>query len=84
MGKPDAIPQDVEAAASQVLSELLWNEYDDWAEENRTVIARAILDAKAEEREACLNEISMIAGSPVSASAALRHAFAAIRKRGEG
>lgn len=41
----------------------------------------AVVAAKAEEREACLNEISMIAGTPIQPQSALAHAYAAIRSR---
>jgi hypothetical protein len=45
MGKPDDIPQDV----WDKVAELVWSPKDD----DFTAIARAILAAKAEEREAC-------------------------------
>jgi hypothetical protein len=53
MGKPEDIPQDVWDAAESTLDTMLSNHgYEAWRTDSIGTIARAILAAKAEERDA--------------------------------
>ena len=81
MSKPEDIPQDVWDAATEAFDQIL--PFNSHPVTGITIIARAIMAAKAEEREACLNEISILAGTPLQPQSALAHAYSAIRKRGE-
>lgn len=89
-GKPDDIPQDVWDAAGDYADELHLAG-DCMFLESRKVIARAILAAKAEERQNAIGvvlsferhhgEPGAVASNPY---ADVRVIAAAIRKRGEG
>ena len=91
MTRPLDIPQDVWDAALEVFETYLYN-----GESAQEIIARAILSAKAEEREACAQLIEQhdlwfsfepavtTGGMGAVAPHATPAVAAAIRKRGEG
>lgn len=88
MSKPTDVTDDVWADAGAVEAGI--NGYDR-SNADRIAIARAILAAKAEERNACVRaaiecriDVPLSPGLPDGASIAKNAIVAAIRKRGEG
>lgn len=79
--KPDDIDQDVWDRSIEIASE--WEEHQSLIDQMAIDIGYAIMAGKDEERKACLNEISILAGTPLQPQSALAHAYSAIRKRGE-
>lgn len=88
MSKPEDIPQDVWDVALRVWAELLTADHvgdPEVAHRDVDEIARAILAAKAEEREACLVAIRALhadAWGITEEQSALEDAIAALQRRG--